>query len=151
AATGDIAAGGAGLSERIREADGALRPVAWSGRRAGLDDEILGADDVRRHRDRRAAASGPLAVPAFAGTLGCHRDAAGCDATASRVAEAGGLRPAHLCRRCLCDYEPRFMRPAGFRVYRPSPCAAGVAGRAGVDRAELAASADTIADLVGRP
>ena len=69
-----------------------VRPVARPCRRAGADDEILGADHDRRGRGRGAAASRPVAVPALAGAMGRDRHAGGRDAAASVVAEAGRLR-----------------------------------------------------------
>ena len=47
------------------------------------------------------------AVPALAGAVGRDRRARGGDAPAFHVAEAGGFRPAHLCRRYLFAHRPR--------------------------------------------
>ena len=79
----------------------ARRAVARACRRAGADDQILGADHDRRDRDRRAASSRSAAVPALAGAMGRDRHAGGRDDSASVVAEAGRFRAADLCRRCL--------------------------------------------------
>ena len=54
AAARDAAAGGAGLSQRVRKMRYAVRPLARHRRRAGADDQILGADHDRRHRACRA-------------------------------------------------------------------------------------------------
>ena len=47
------------------------------------------------------------AIPALAGAVGRDCHARGGDAAAFDVAEAGGLRPAHLCRRYLLPHRPR--------------------------------------------
>ena len=47
------------------------------------------------------------AIPALAGAVGRDRHARGGDDAASDLAEAGGLRPAHLCRRYLFAHRPR--------------------------------------------
>ena len=76
AAAPDAAAGRAGLSQRIREAQRDIRPLARPCRRAGADDQILGADHDRRHRACGADPSRALAVPAFAGAVGRDRNPA---------------------------------------------------------------------------
>ncbi len=132
AAAGDAAAIGAGLSRRVREAQRAIRPVARPRRRAGADDEILGADHDRRGRAGGVAASGSPAVPALAGAMGRDRHAGGRDAAASRLAARRGFRAADLCRRCLYAFDPRPERAARAGLHRPQCCAAGAADRAGV-------------------
>src|SRR4051794_12526594 len=92
AAAGDAAAIGAGLSRRVRETQRAIGPVARPRRRAGPDDEILGADHDRRDRAGGIAASGSPAVPALAGAMGRNTDAGGRDAAASGVAARRGFR-----------------------------------------------------------
>ncbi len=86
-----LAAGGAGLSGCVREAHRAVRHLARACRRAGADDQILGADHDRRGRHRRADASRPARLPALAGAMGCDRDVRGRDDPASVVAQAGRL------------------------------------------------------------
>ena len=101
AAARDPAASGAGLSACVRETRRARRAVARPCRRAGADDQILGADHDRRDRDRRTPSSRPVAVPALAGAVGCDRHPGGRDASASVVVEAGRFRAADLRRRYL--------------------------------------------------
>ena len=107
AATGDAAAAGAGLSPCVREAQRAIGPMARPRRRAGADDEILGADDDRRGRAGGVAASGSPPVPALAGAVGRDSNARGSDAAASRLAAGSGLRAADLRRRRLYAFDPR--------------------------------------------
>ena len=57
--------------------------VARPCRRAGADDEILGADHDRRDRACRADPSRAAGFPALAGAVGRDRDARGRDAPAS--------------------------------------------------------------------
>src|SRR5258708_27282785 len=75
--------------------------MAWACRRAGADDQILGANHDRRHRPCRADPSATPAIPALAGAVGGDRDACGGDDPAFHLADAGELRSAHLCRRIL--------------------------------------------------
>ena len=58
------------------------------------------------------------AIPALAGAVGRDRHARGGDAAAFDVAEAGGLRPAHLCRRYLLAHRPRADRRSRARLCR---------------------------------
>ena len=70
---------GAGLSRCVRKTQREIRHLARACRRAGADDQILGADHDRRHRSCRADPSGAPAVPALAGAVGRDRHACGGD------------------------------------------------------------------------
>ncbi|MHC2888197.1 hypothetical protein ACVI53_011113 [Bradyrhizobium barranii subsp. barranii] len=95
------AAARARLSQRLREADLAVRYLVRARRRAGADDEILGADHDRRHRPCRADSSRSAAIPAVAGAVGGDRDHGGGDDPAHRLACGRAFRAADLCRRYL--------------------------------------------------
>ena len=101
-----------------------VRPVARPCRRAGADDQILGADHDRRDRACRADPSRALTVPALAGAVGCDRHPRGGDDPASGLAEGGRLRAADLCRRRLWPVEPRAEPSARARLCRPQSRAA---------------------------
>ena len=53
----------------FEKCDAAIRPLARHRRRAGADDQILGADHDRRHRPCRADPSRPDAVSEIAGAV----------------------------------------------------------------------------------
>ena len=61
----------------------ALGLLARACRRAGADDEILGADHDRRGRARCADSSRAAEIPALAGAMGCDRRRRRCDDPAS--------------------------------------------------------------------
>ena len=109
----------AGLSRCVREAQREIRTVAWAGRRAGADDQILGADHDRRHRPCGADPSAAAAVPALAGAVGRDIGAGGGDDPAFHLAEAGGFRAVHLCRRYLFAHRPPHDRRPRARICRP--------------------------------
>lgn len=107
---------------------------------AGADDEILGADHDRRHPGCGADPSRALAVPAFAGAVGCDCNPRGGDECRIDLAEECRLRAADLRRRYLCADEPGADLAAGARLYRPQSRAARVADRAGGARTGPGAS-----------
>ena len=78
-----------------------IRHLARPCRRAGADDQILGADHDRRHRACRADPSRRGCSSCVASAVGCDRNAGGGDDPAFGLAEAGGFRAADLCRRHL--------------------------------------------------
>src|SRR3984893_12673004 len=128
----------------------AVRDMARACRRAGADDEILGADHDRR--DLPCGADSPRAtkIPALAGAVGCDCDAWGRDDPASDLAQERRLRAADLCRRRLWPFQSRAKRLARARLCRAQ---SGAARRAGGARGAGAAVAPTsaFADLVARP
>src|SRR5437764_15032830 len=108
----------------------AVRHLARARRRAGADDEVLGADHDRRHWACGADSPRAAKIPALAGALGCDRDACGRDDPAFDLAEASRFRAADLCRRRLWLVGPRAKRPARARLYRAQSGAAGRTGGA---------------------
>src|ERR1700722_18257109 len=160
AATRDPAAFGAGLSACVRETHRARRAVARPCRRAGADDQILGADHDRRDRDRSTRSSRAVAVPAFAGAMGGDRHLGGRDASASVVVEAGRFRAADLRGRYLRNSESRAVRSACCRICRAQSGVASLArgaGRAGLSPPPMVAKPGPTAfgaihaQLVSRP